>query len=208
MVKLKGPSISLGAAGSLGGSLVFATNKGRAYAKKLTKPHQPRTSPQVSQRALTRYLTRLWSSLTPLAMATWLDAAVPPDESPYHTYLRINLDRWSRFEAPSAVYPVTAVLPPCTGLTLTPTARNRTILLHPAFGAAAVNAGYILHRNAVPFVAPAKSNCIAAAQLTSTVTQDLVDGPLAAGAYYYRAVPFSYDALFGAPSAEVSAVIP
>lgn len=208
MVKLKGPSLSLGATGALAGTLVFSTNKGRSYVKKLTKPKQPRTIYQLGQRALTRYLTQLWTTLTPATQANWLAAADPPDESPYHAFIRITLDNWTNFQVPSSAYPITRIYPACTGMTLTATARRRTVLLVPSFTLINLNAGYLLFRNPSPAIPPRKENCIEAAVLTSTIEQDLVDGPLEPGTYYYRALPFSLDGLIGTPSGTVSAVIP
>lgn len=99
--------MSQGAAGKLGGSLVFANSKGRSYIKKLTPPKQPRTANQIPIRLLIAFLSKRWATISNPDKATWLQLAEPKHIAAYHAYLGENTRRWRNFLGPSTAYPAT-----------------------------------------------------------------------------------------------------
>jgi len=208
MVKLKGPSISLGAAGSIGGSLVFATNKGRAYAKKLTKPAQPQSAAQLGQRAITRWLSSYWGLIPAALQAFWLPLAADYDLPAYHAFLKFNLRRWSIYVAPTILYPPPAPNTAATLPTLSPVARLRTILLSPNYTVVNQNLGFVIHHSLATGFTPTKANAIACVTCVGVLKERYIHGPLPSGTHYYRATPFTNGGWWGAPGAEESAVIP
>lgn len=208
MVKLKGPSISLGAAGSLGGSLVFASNKGRAYAKKLTKPSQPQSAAQLGQRAITHWLSIRWAIIPSVLQAFWLPLAAEYDLPPYHAFLKYNLKRWSIYLAPTITYPPPSVQTAATFPTLSPVARLRTVLLTPGYTAANANLGFVIHHSLGTGFTPTKANAIACVTAIGALKETYIHGPLPSGTQYYRATPFTNGGWWGTPGAEESAVIP
>lgn len=105
MVKLKGPSLSIDASGSLADILTFSTSKGRAYVKHKPTPDQPRSGNQVSMRAMMQFLSQQWQNLTAGNQATWADAYPDPSLSNYNAFIKHNLIRWRNKWAPSKEYP-------------------------------------------------------------------------------------------------------
>lgn len=105
MVKLQGPAMSQGAAGKLGGSLVFATSPRGPYAKKLTPPKQPRSPPQISIRAMVTFLSQTWALISSADKATWNALAQETSIAPYHAYLGHNMTRWRAKQTPTVAYP-------------------------------------------------------------------------------------------------------
>jgi hypothetical protein len=71
MARTKAPLFSLGASGSIGGSIVFATWKGRAYVRELVTPSNPQSGLQVGMRAALRFNSQVFSSIGATAQANW-----------------------------------------------------------------------------------------------------------------------------------------
>jgi len=207
MVKLQGPSISLGAAGAIGGSLVFASNKGRAYAKKLTKPAQPRSPDQLGQRAATGFLTKQWSVIQAVFAPYWLPAATSFDLPPYQAYLKYNIRRWSIFTMPTAAYPPNPAMPVGVGLTISATARRRTILVTLSLATANANWGAVLCTDTTPGFPPWLATAITCMPIPSVPQARFIHGPLDPGTYYYRAFHFAVGGNMGTASPEASATI-
>lgn len=72
-IKMSGIGI-VEARGKLGGS-VFGKNKSASVIRKYTKPNNPRTNRQLSQRANFSYIANLWRGLTTALMESWNQAA-------------------------------------------------------------------------------------------------------------------------------------
>ena len=113
MVKLKGPGLAKGASGTLAGILTFGKTKGRSYLKKRSVPSQPKTPLQRSNRAAVEQLTKRWNEVAPTYEEDWHQLALELDLTPYHAYLKTNLDRWSIgrgliFTPPGYITPYTA----------------------------------------------------------------------------------------------------
>lgn len=105
MVKLQGPALSLGAAGSIGDGMTISNWKGRHYLKKKTKPADPHSPAQVAQRAMMAFLSKVWPTLSDGDRATWTNVARPQKVPPYNAFLGYNLSRLHTVKGPSKRYP-------------------------------------------------------------------------------------------------------
>jgi hypothetical protein len=107
MVKLKGPGLAQAAAGGLGETLIFAQSKGRAYAKKWHRPANPNTADQKAIRAITRFCSTTWATLSDADKATWEQQAAKTNIPPYNAFIAYNLERWRQFRGPTPNWPPT-----------------------------------------------------------------------------------------------------
>lgn len=71
MAVVSAPLLSFGAAGQIGKSLVFATWKGRPYARRLVTPANPRTTQQMETRDAFTFLNATWRLAPANVQAPW-----------------------------------------------------------------------------------------------------------------------------------------
>ena len=95
MVKLTSPCMSIDARGTLGNVLTFAKTGKVNYAKKHFSPANPRSNAQVGIRAMTKFLTQIWSSLTTAQKESFAQLAEQLQLSNYHAFLKHNSRRWA-----------------------------------------------------------------------------------------------------------------
>lgn len=195
MVKLKGPALSCGAHGSLADVLVFAENKGRNYAKKLTKPANPKSGGQVGVRAMMRFLATSFGDLSAADILTWADLATQLNASAYNAWTSYNLERWSRYLWPTKAFPANEDRGSGELQAASATALNRSIKTHVEMAEGNYNWGYHLCRSTSPGFDPAITTTIRIALWDMAVHSDIdwTDGPLEPGTYYYRVSSFSDD---------------
>lgn len=89
-MKLTGPMMSMSASGSIGGVLTFATNKGRAYARTLVKPSNPKSNLQNAVRAMFTFLSQIWKTIDPGDQASWQALADQTKISPFNAFVKSN----------------------------------------------------------------------------------------------------------------------
>lgn len=94
MVKLKGPLFSTHASGTIGRLLEYSTHQGRPRAGRRRVPAQPRTLAQRSTRIFVAGLSKAWSAIGIADKASWNNHPDVGNLSPYHVYLRHNIDRY------------------------------------------------------------------------------------------------------------------
>lgn len=75
MAKVTAPLLSIGAAGQIGKSQVYATWKGVKYARRYTIPSNPDTSAQKETRSLFYWLTQIWKLAPATAQLPWTAAS-------------------------------------------------------------------------------------------------------------------------------------
>ncbi len=195
MVKVAAPCLSLGASGSIAGSLVFATWKGRAYVRQLVKPSNPRSGGQVGVRAMFKGLSQKWAALTAGNKATWEDRADDKVISPFNAYMGYNQARWRNFLGATKEDPATAVGTNAVWAVGSATAGVRQITLSKAITTA--NDGWLLgiHRELTTGQPNTFDNCIAVILAASIATFTYVDTPLAPDQYFYNWSVFTDDGL-------------
>jgi len=94
MVLLKAPLASQEAHGTLADVLTFSKRRGRHVAGVSSRPKQPRTEAQRATRIFMAWLTSEWKGISSADQATWLNYADTPLLSPYHAYVRHNVNRF------------------------------------------------------------------------------------------------------------------
>lgn len=100
MARVEAPLMSLKASGSLGGAIVFGTNKGRNVVRTLVTPSNPRSAGQVATRAMMRFLTQAWRNLSPTEQGGWLNSGQSDSLSDFNGYVRYDMNRWTQFLFP------------------------------------------------------------------------------------------------------------
>jgi len=207
MVKVSAPALSLEASGKLGGALVFASWKGRAYARSLVKPSNPKTDNQVGMRAATKFLAQMWATFGSGDQASWNDLAANANISPFNAYCSFNLSHWRMGFFPSKAYPANRALTPTTINTFTATAGARHITIKYSLTAAADQWGVAIARSTTNGFSPTWATTKVLIYCADTADHDYVDGPLDAGAYYYRACAFTDDGVNGVWKAQITATV-
>ena len=83
MPKVSGPLFSLRASGTLKKALTFATIQGRNIVRQYLSPADPRTAPQLAQRARVAEIAAAWNALDTNTRAAWQAAGASADQNGY-----------------------------------------------------------------------------------------------------------------------------
>jgi hypothetical protein len=193
MTKLTAPLLSLKASGKFGNDTVYSSWNGRAYAKQLAVPTNPKTPAQKATRLMFGFLADAWLYLPPAAQATWQQPADQRRITPANAFMAYNMHRWSNFELPQQQFhqPITT-----TQLSLEiPLAyggHNRAY--YQASRATNSNLwGIILFRDTDLAAEPQRNTCVAIA-LPGPTPFIVHDEPnIAPGTYYLFAWAFNID---------------
>lgn len=207
MVKVNAPALSLGASGSIGDAMTFSSWKGRPYVRQLVIPANPKSGGQVGMRAMFKFLTQQWASLSAANQATWETRADQKVISPFNAYCGFNQDRWRNFLAPSKVDPpATGETAPVLG-TLAAVAGVRSITVTQPITTANDGWGILFFRSPTGTFDSAFDNLKAGIVIAGTADVVFVDSPLAAGTYYYEVRSITGDGQLSAASSEVNATV-
>ena len=187
MVKIKGPMLSPTASGTIGQAATFSSWKGRAYARKKSKPADPHAPLQIAARAMFQFLTQAWPNLPQPHRDTWNAAALAADITAISAYCRHNLQLWGQFKAPYQFIHTPPFHIANSGTLDSATGGPNRITL--AFTTTSiVNIwGVTLFRSAVPAFTPSLTNCIGVIPTPLNKTYSYQDTPPAPGTWYYNA---------------------
>jgi len=201
MVTLKGPSISHAAGGALADVLTFTKTKRGTSAKKYSAPAQPRSGAQISVRAMIRFLSQWWSTLTPAQKASWNFLALDAQVAPYHAFIRGNMQRWNNFLTPSKEYPATQILVPTSPSDNLGHADVDSAHLSQHFYYPSDNIGAVWYRDTVDAF-PLTPDRVVYVQhrLMTKPWGRWRDTPLSTGSYWYVSFNFTIDGNQGTPS--------
>lgn len=207
MARVQGPLFSLGASGSLGGAIVFAIWKGRAYVRELVKPANPRSDKQLSVRAMMKFLSQQWSAIGATAQDSWENLADADVVSNFNAYIKKNLRRWRNFigigqdSTPDAgdAGPVNGAASAAGGVRMA-TVTMIVTTLNDAWGLA-------VFRKTGGAVTPAFDNLVAVLPYDSTNDIVFVDTPLDPETYHYDFYSITKDGLFTDETDPVNAVV-
>lgn len=192
MAGVKGPLFSLDASGSVGDALVYAKWKGRNYVRRHAIPANPRSVGQVSVRAMLKFLTQYWVSLTAGEQADWETRAEATNISAFNAYVAYNMERWGRYAWPSKEDPAAEAGTAGTILAPTATAGSRSILLEVPISVAADNWGVVIHSSLSTGFDPSRTTARQAIPAEAVDTFSWLDFPLAVGVeVFYRFESFS-----------------
>ena len=208
MVKTTGPAVSQEAHGKLADVLIFMKTKKSATVKKHATPSNPKSPAQLAIRAMIKFLSQSWQTLTPLQQATWNTPAFIEDIPAYHAYVKNNMERWRTFRGPGKTYPVPDAGPIAGSvyLELFPGVENINTRL--TSGGGLVPWGYIVWRQTADFN-PAKIwMTVAVIPRITPAWNYWRDTPLKSGTYWYRKGNFTEDGQIRQYGGSQSATVP
>ena len=185
MVKVNAPAMSLDASGSLGGAIVFSKWKGRNYIRTLVRPSNPRSVLQVAVRAMMKFLSQNWASMTAPEKADWLLLAKATSISAFNAMVAANMVRWRQYLAPSTMTPAleTGTLADCAAATAAG-GYHQTVI---TFTVAAVNNnwGIVLIRSTADDAPTDLGHVVAVIPTTAAEAIEYTDAGLTPGKYFY-----------------------
>lgn len=207
MVKLTGPALSLGARGSIAGTLSFAAVHGKPYVKRKPTVPNMKTPAQVSIRQMVRFLTTEWNGLTEGEKDSYADDALDLAIARYHAYLKLNMQRWRVFRAPTKTWPPAGggLYPGMTGATAT--GHYHHAVLQWDIGNLNDGWGTCIFRSQDGGFTPTRNDAVQVLHLYDSTTITWMDEPLAPGTYYYRHQTFTDEGRWNVPTPERSAVV-
>jgi len=207
MVKLAGPCMSLDASGQLGETLVFSKWKGRNYARKFVVPANPKSAGQTGLRAMFKFLSQAWASLTAGNKATWEELAAANSYSTFNAYMEKNMERWRTYESPTQEWPAAEAHAGTTVATLVTTGGENKVDVSGTITSGTNQWGVAIFRSTAEITTPSWDNVVAVLPTAGGTTFTWVDSPLDAGTYHYRAAAISDDGLIGTVKADQTAVV-
>jgi hypothetical protein len=197
--------MSISASGTFGGSMTFASWKGRAYVRQHVIPSNPKSAKQSGVRAMMSFLTKAWSAIAALSQATWEELAAQTNISDFNAFVSHNLQRWQSSLSPTQANPAAEASSALTVSTQTLTGGDGmvTVQLTPSGGTSIW--GFIICRDLAEITAPSWANAVAVVNADGANQVTYVDSPLDAGTYHYRAAAFNTDGKLGAFHADGTA---
>lgn len=104
MALTTGPLLSLGASGSVAGTMTFSKWKGRPYVRQLVTPANPKTPGQTTTRAMMAFLSKAWAIMPAQIQADWQALATQKSISPFNAMVGFNMALWTQWKYPQS-YP-------------------------------------------------------------------------------------------------------
>ena len=208
MVKVYGPMMSLDASGTLGKAVTFSKWKGRNYVRERVIPSNPKSGGQTGRRAMFKFLTQLWASVSDADQATWQDLADQLVALKFNAYVSANMAAWHNFLTPSEATPPTrAGTPSDNALTAAAWEENRIKL--SLAGAALGDAwGIILFAKEAGAVTPAVGNAILVEPDTTIAAHDVFWTPPSVATWHFNSIAFADDGAQAAAGGAQNAVPP
>ena len=207
MARVTGPMMSVSASGKFGGSMVFATWKGRPYVRQLVIPSNPKAAMQVGVRVMMSFLAPLWNALGAGIKDDYDALALSRQISAFNAFIGENLSRWQIGKTPSQAYPAAEAT---AGALITSAALSghegyATALVTPAENANIW--GVAVYRDTAEITAPSWANCVALIYCADDDPFTFTDSPLEAGTYHYRFSQFNLDGVEGTVLADATVVV-
>lgn len=206
MAVVKGPLFSIGASGTVAGSIVYSIWKGRPYVRQHAVPANPKSQAQLGVRAALRFLSQFWDALGAAEQASWVDPAASTNISPFNAYIQYNMIRWGLFTTPTQLYPAAELDTPGTITFDSATAGVRSITLSVTVTVLADNWGIVFFRDPLTAFTPSRNNAVRLIPAVTADTFTWLDAPLApAIEQFYRVASFALDGTSDVLVTELSA---
>ncbi len=206
MASVKGPLFSLDASGTVAGAVVFSKWKGRNYVRRHAVPSNPKSPGQLGVRAMMKFLSQYWTTLSANDKADWETRAEVTNVSPFNAYVAYNMRRWGTYAGPSQTDPATEADAVGTIANEGATAGSRSILLDIEVTVLAQNWGVIIHRDPLTAFTPSRSNAVQVIAAESAAVFTWLDFPLTVGVeMFYRFTAHSVLGVIETLVGEVSA---
>lgn len=91
MSKVTAPLLSFGASGTIAKTQVYASWKGRPYARRYSVPSNPNTAEQQETRGVFRFLNNVWKYMPTAAVAAWVLYGANNRFTDRNGFIKINL---------------------------------------------------------------------------------------------------------------------
>lgn len=206
MALVTGPLLSVTASGKVANALVYTSWKTRQVVRRFSIPSNPKSVGQLSVRAMMKFLTQYWASLTENEQLTWEERAAAANISPFNAFIGHNQARWGGNNLPSKAYPTAAANTAGTLSAFTATPQSRSNLITCTIDVANDNWGINIFRGLTDAMGVTRSELVQTIPAESAASFYWLDYPLTAGTtYYYRCYPFSDDGVIGAAEDDINA---
>ena len=185
--------MSLDATGTLGNAVTFSKWKGRNYVRERVIPANPKSGAQVGRRAMFKFLTQYWSTISDANQATWQELAEQLISSRFNAYQSQNMQGWHNFLAPSKVTPATRITSSSDNALDAATYEENRIRLDVS-GAGLLNAwGIIIFAAAGAAVTPAVGTAIMVEPDLTFAAHQIYWTPPTRIQYTFDSITFSID---------------
>lgn len=128
MARTKGPLMSLEASGTIAKTLVYARWKGRPYTREHVIPHNPKTATQQSVRAMVKFISQIYATLSTTIKQHWTDQGAKSEITGMNFMVRTNQAQRAQGNGPYQDFPATAGAT-AAAPTLTPTAGRKQVTI-------------------------------------------------------------------------------
>lgn len=204
MARVSGPLLSLSASGTIANTLVYASWKGRPYARTHVIPTNPKTAAQVAVRSMLKFLSQYWTSEADLEKASFETLSEAANVSPFNSYVGYNQSRFRDFHGPAQTYPAAETATPGTVTLAAPSGAPRSVTLSVEPSTATDQWGYLVYRSATEITTPSWNQVVAVLPIDGTDAVVWTDSGLSAGTYHYRVALFTEDGVIGTACADQS----
>ncbi len=208
MVKLKGPILSLGGAGTIGDTLTTQDWKGRTYMRKKPVPAQPQSGKQVGMRAMFSYLSQHWKTLSNADQVTWYPPAARANVMPFNAYMNQNLLAWATGLRPFETFPRGAPGPVATPTILSSTPGERHVVISYIAPGGVAGQGLIFYLSRSTGFTPGLETAVKVVPYPTPGVAEVTLTDLESGTWYLKMDLFDDTGTAGSASLEDSFVIP
>lgn len=207
MATLTGPGFSLKASGAVGKTVVFGNWKGIPWLRSYVKPSNPKSAGQTGIRAMFSFLSKAWDTIGSDDQASYADLAITRNVSAFNVYMSNNMALWRENNPPSQNVAVAKAHTSTTVATLVTTGGTKNVAISGTLTSGTNQWGVIIYRSTAEITVPSWTNAIAVINTAGGSTFSLVDSPLAAGTYHYRAAAITDDGNIGTVKADQTATV-
>lgn len=198
MAVVVGPLMSVDATGTFAGAAVFSHWKGRNTVRRHAVPANPKSAGQLSVRAMMKFLSQYWASLSSAEQTSWDDRAEAGRFSAFNAFVKFNMLRWGVNLLPRQ--DETADLSDTAGVidTETATAGSRSVLVSITVDTLNQNWGICIFRGLADTMGVTRNELVQVIPAESAAAFTWLDFPLTPNvAVYYRAYGFSIEGVKG-----------
>lgn len=199
MAVVVGPLMSVDATGTFAGAAVFSHWKGRNTVRRHVVPANPKSSGQLSVRAMMKFLSQYWSSLSSADQTSWDARAEAGRFAAFNAFVQFNMLRWGtnllgRKDETADMSDAAGVLD-----TESATAGSRSALISITVDTLNQNWGINIFRGLAPTMGITRNELVQTIPAESAAAFSWLDFPLTPNiAVYYRAYAFSVEGVVGA----------
>jgi hypothetical protein len=170
-------------------------------------PHDPQTPAQLAQRAIIKYLGRLWRTMTPETKAAWAAEAEIRLYTAYNWFSKTNLTRWAEGSPPIGHPDDSQSSTPIDLAAFTATGHDRYASIAYTPESPTDLSGLILLRSTEEIITPTTSATIIIIPLASAAPANFTDSTLNPGTWHYRAALINHDGQIGNYAADAAAIV-